>query len=194
MEIEGGPVYKLARDRRTDPKEPARHRQRGDHTHEEQVRSLLTTVVTALRRNFNWTERDLEETAGIATEVAEPVDRIAIPFQAGSHDQSKAVRGNHDEAEQVEREHCAENQVNQHGRFGSFIRRIQKVDVHARKEQCEPRDGVERVKNLIRRMKTQNTVWSKGGNIRHEQPPSWLAWNGSRNGCAGARASYDPRA
>ena len=105
VEVERPQESGLAKERCADPKHPTRNRQSGDHAHEEQVGSLLTAVVATLRRNFNRTQRDLEETTRITTEVAEPHDRVAVPFQAGAKNKSKTIGSKHDKAEKVKREH-----------------------------------------------------------------------------------------
>ena len=89
------------RERSTDPEHPARDRQGGNHAHEQEVGSLLTAVVATLRRNFHRAERDLEEAARIAAEVAEPEDRVAVPFKAGAENEGKTVRSEHDEARRL---------------------------------------------------------------------------------------------
>ena len=68
------------RNRRSEVKEhPTGDGKTVHHEEENEIAHLLTAVIAALRRYFNRTEGDLEETTGIAAEVAEPLDRIHIP-------------------------------------------------------------------------------------------------------------------
>ena len=162
VEVERPRINLLADERGADPEHPARDGESRDHAHEEQIGSLLTAVVATLRGNFHRAERDLEEAAGIAAEVAEPVDRVAVPFQAGAKNEGKTVRSHHDEAEQIEREDRAEDQVGDHVRFRGFGGGFTEVHVRTRKEKGKPRDRVERVEDLVGGMEAENAIVSHG--------------------------------
>ena len=61
--------------------QPASHSQAIHHEQEDEVAHLLTAVIATLWGNFFRTKGDLEETAGIATEIPEPFDGIHVPGQ-----------------------------------------------------------------------------------------------------------------
>ena len=187
MEVERPEEHGLAEERSTDPEHPARDRQGGNHAHEQEVGSLLTAVVATLRRNFNRTQRDLEEATGITTEVAEPHDRVAVPFQAGAKNKSKTIGSKHDKAEKVKREHYTKDKVSEHRSFSGASFGVAEISINARKEQSEPRDSVHRVEHLVGGVETKNTV------ISHGVPPSWTRASYAGNSEYGAIRAWCDR-
>ena len=72
----------LAKEGSTQPKQPAGSDQVNDSCEENKIAHLLAAVVTTLRRNFNRSERDLEETTRITAEISEPHN--SVPTQEDS--------------------------------------------------------------------------------------------------------------
>lgn len=144
------PPESALRNRRSEVKEhPTGNGQAVHHEEENEIAHLLAAVVTTLRRNFFRTERDLEETARITAEVAEPLDRVHIPGQQGIERRSEALRRKHQVADQVKGIDNGNPDVPDHQIVGRFIRQIAEIHCSAGKEQSKPRHRIDTVENLV---------------------------------------------
>ena len=131
----------LTNGRREHPEEPARHDQHVNCRRKEQVGGLLTAVVATLRRNFHGAQGDVEEATGVAAEVEEPAEGVAVPGEAGVHHQRETIRRKEDVAEEAERESDTEADVPKHERFARGGFEITQVHDGAGDDEREPQDG-----------------------------------------------------
>lgn len=116
------PPERALRDGRSKVKEqPAGHSQAIHHEQEDEVAHLLTAVVATLRRNFFRSEGDLEEATRVATEIAEPLDRIHVPGQQRIEHSSKAMRSKDEEPDQVKGVDNSDTDVPNHQIVGRFV-------------------------------------------------------------------------
>lgn len=119
------------------------------HEEENEIAHLLAAVVTTLRRNFNRTKRDLEETTRVTAEIAEPLDRIHIPSQQGIQRRSETMRSEHQVTDQVKGIHNGNPDVPNHQIVSGFIGEVAEIDSRAGEQQCKPRHRINSVEYFV---------------------------------------------
>ena len=165
----------LAKEGSTQPKQPAGSDQINDSCEEDEIAHLLAAVVTTLRRNFNRSERNLEETTRITAEISEPHNSVFVPLKKILKGHGKTFGSEENIAHEVKGEESTQPEVPNHHEVSGFIGNIAhpmaEINDGTGDDQGVPANCVDGVENFVGSVEAQNSCAFHFG-IRHVLPPS----------------------